>query len=87
MNEEVKKLIARLIDLKYISGDEAILLFEAIHAPKEVEKIVEKVPYWTSPISIPTTTWGPHDYTITCDSNAMTNVNSTSNDNIHAYNK
>jgi len=54
--EEAKKIIARLIDLKYISGDEALILFEAINKPGEIkiEPVtvpVEKYPYitWNSP--------------------------------------
>lgn len=77
--EEAKKIIARLIDLKYITGDEALILFEAMHTPKEIEKVIEKAPYWWyQPISIPTT-WKEKepDYTITCSNNDYLTIGNT----------
>lgn len=75
--EEAKKIIARLIDLKYITGDEALILFEAINKPGEIK--IEPV---TIPIQQPNPNtnipivWNEKDtrpdwekYTITCSNN------------------
>lgn len=70
--EEAKKIIARLIDLKYITGDEALILFEAINKPGEIkiEPItvpVERYPYitWDNQITHPDLS----KYTFTCSDN------------------
>lgn len=67
-----KEIIIRLIDTKSITGEEAVILLEALCTPKEIEKIIERTPYWwyinTPPTSIPTT-WKENDYTITCNGN------------------
>lgn len=49
--EEAKKIIARLIDLKYITGDEALILFEAINKPGEIK---------IEPVTIPIQQPNPH---------------------------
>ena len=44
---DAKELIIKLIDANAISGEEALILFEAINKPKEIErieKIIEKYP-------------------------------------------
>lgn len=54
--EEAKKIIARLIDLKYITGDEALILFEAINKPGEIK--IEPI---TVPIGYPNAPYKPFE--------------------------
>lgn len=78
--EEAKKIIARLIDLKYISGDEALILFEAINKPGEIK--IEPI---TVPVTHPyipwTTTYSDKDYDY-----SKYNITCT-NDRVSAHNK
>lgn len=71
--EEAKKIIARLIDLKYISGDEALILFEAINKPGEIKIEPVTIPIKEYPWTYTPITWNDQithpdlpKYTITC---------------------
>ena len=70
--EEAKKIIARLIDLKYITGDEALILFEAINKPGEIK--IEPI---TVPINYPNTPYYK-PFEIWCNANDSVTSNITS---------
>lgn len=66
--EEAKKIIARLIDLKYITGDEALILFEAINKPGEIK--IEPI---TVPIGYPNTPYKPFEVWYNANDTVTTN--------------
>ena len=68
--EEAKKIIARLIDLKYITGDEALILFEAINKPGEIKIEPVTVPI-NYPINYPTTPYYK-PFEVWCNTNDTT---------------
>lgn len=76
---EAKELIIKLIDTNAITGEEALILFEAINKPKEIErieKIIEKYPWWKYDYTT-TGPWKASDYEITCaSSNTSSNASS-----------
>ncbi len=74
---DAKELIIKLIDANAISGEEALILFEAINKPKEIErieKIIEKYPWWKYDYTT-TYPWKTTDYEITCASSNATSIN------------
>ena len=75
---DAKELIIKLIDANAISGEEALILFEAINKPKEIErieKIIEKYPWWKYDYTTTYPGYRANDYETTCTSSNASSIN------------